>query len=278
MSATSDCNCPCPDPVVVETPGSAGDDGDNGLNAFTVTTAEFTIPAKGDDVIVQVADNSWVPEDSVVFIEFAGWFSVTAVSGSTFLTLVYMDIAANVNAGNGIFAGATVAPAGPPMELTPPDPLTDNTGGTVSDTIAAGVGIQTLAFYIEATSIANGDLLTNYVPGYAFKILSFDARCATPVTTAAKASTLNLEIVSTDLTGGVIQLNGTYAQGASQAGSAVTANNVGSASDSFSIEASATTAFLEGAFWLLVEIQNLNTVNAIASLSGKTNEIITAIS
>lgn len=278
MSAVNNCDCACPTPEVVAIPGVEGAAGTAGADAFTETIAEFTIPAKGDDVIIQVESNASIAEDSVIFVEFAGWFSVSAVSGDTFITAVYLDIAANVNAGNGIFAGALVTPSGPPFEITPPTALTDNTGATVSNTIAAGVGITTLAFYIEATAIADGDLLTNYVPGYAFKILKFDARCAVPVTTGAKASTLNLEIVSTDLTGGVIQLSGAYAQGASQGGSAVTGNNTGAATDSFSIEAASTTTFIEGEFWLLIEIQNLDTANAVASLAGKTNEIITALS
>lgn len=277
MSAAN-CDCaPCEPTTIVQVPGSAGAAGADGAAAFTTTIAEFTIPAKGDDVIVQVEDNSWVPEDSVVFIENAGWFSVTAVSGSTFLTLVYMNINANVNAGNGIFAGALVTPSGPPTDLTPPTALTNNTGGTVSNTLAVGVGIQTLSFHFSAAAFANGDLLTNYVPGYAFKILKFDARCVAPVTTAAKAATLNLEIVSTDVTGGVISLSGLYAMGAAQAGSAVTANNIGAATDSFSIEASAVTTFIEGEFELIIELANMDTVNALASLAAKTNEIITAL-
>ncbi len=137
--------------------------------------------------------------------------------------------------------------------------------------------MSTILRLFNATSIANGDLLTDYVPGYRFKILKFDARCATPVTTNAKASNLNLEIDSTNVTGGVIALSGTYAQGAAQAGTAVTANSIGTSSQALSIEAAATTAFVEGAFWLIISIQNMDTADALASLSTHVNDLITSL-
>lgn len=148
-------------------------------------------------------------------------------------------------------------------------PFTDNSTGTAGTTIAAGVGTYTVAFYIEAASIANGDLLTEYVPGHKFKVLKFDARCAKAVTTGAKAATLNLEIETTNVTGGAIALSGTYAIGAAQAGSAITAANTGSATEKLSIEAASVTAFVEGAFWLIVSIQNMDTADAIASLAAR---------
>lgn len=151
--------------------------------------------------------------------------------------------------------------------------LTDNTTGTVGTTLAAGAGVSTLAFYIEAAALANGDVLTEYVPGYKFKLLSFDARCAKPVTTGGKAATLNLEIGTTNVTGGSVALSGTYVQGAAQAGSAITAANTGSASDSLSIEAASVTTFTEGAFWLLVRIQNMDSADALASLGDQVNKV-----
>lgn len=152
--------------------------------------------------------------------------------------------------------------------------LTDSTTGAVGATLAAGAGVYTLAFYIDAATIADGDLLTTYVPGHKFKILKFDARCAKAVTTGAKASTLNLEIETTNVTGGAVALSGTYALGAAQAGTAITAANTGTSAQSFSIEASSTTTFVEGAFWLLVSIQNMDTADALAALADGVNKLI----
>lgn len=149
--------------------------------------------------------------------------------------------------------------------------ITDNSGGNAAAAaIAAGVGVQTLPFFLNLASIAaNGDLLTDYVPGYRFKILAVDFRVCKPVTTAAKLASLNLEIGTTNLTGGVVALTSANATpaGVAVAGTAVTANNVGTATDAFSVEASGVTAFAEGDGWLLVKIQNLDTADALASLN-----------
>ena len=289
MSATS-CNCPCPDPTITEIPGApgadgaAGADGANGVNAYTLTTSTIILPAATGPVVLatSVAVSSWMAIGQIIYVSDgtnSGHFSVLTLPSSTSVTLQWLDYPGDSAGTTVIASGAKVSPSGtlPVLAAPLPTALTDNSTGTASNTIAAGAGIQTLAFYIQATAIANGDLLTEYVPGYKFKILKFDARCAVPVTTGAKASTLNLEINTTNLTGGAISLAGTYAIGAAQAGTAVTANNTGSATDSFSIEASATTAFLEGAFWLLVSIQNMDTADAIASLSDHVNDLITSL-
>lgn len=273
-----DCSCnPCAPTTIVQVPGSAGAAGTNGLNAFTVTDGGFVIPAKGGNTPVSVDSTNFMSEGMILYIGDAGFFQVIG-DPSVSLVLEYLDIEINTSSGLPVSAGTKVTVSGPPLYVTPPAAFTDNTGGTATDTLAAGVGIQTLTFHFSASAIANGDLLTNYVPGYAFKILKVDARCVAPVTTAAKAATINMEIVSTDLTGGVILLSGLYSMGAAQAGSAVTGNNTGAATDSFSIEASSVTTFIEGAFEIIIELQNLDTVNAVASLAAKTNALITVLS
>jgi hypothetical protein len=256
--------------------GTDGTDGTDGINAYTVTTANFQVPIVGANVSTAVASSAWMVVGQNVFVLGAGYFSVISKANSLQATLQYLDYAGNTNAGNVITSGAAVSPAGTQPDFSAITSLTDNSTGTPSNTIAIGTAIHTLSFWMSAPAIANGDLLTNYVPGYRFKILKFDARCATPVTTGAKAADLNLEIQTTNLTGGVIGLTGTYAQGAAQAGSTITANNVGSATDSFSIEAANTTTFIEGSFWLIIQIMNLDLADAISSLSAKTNSILAA--
>lgn len=138
-----------------------------------------------------------------------------------------------------------------------------NDGTTVTITrenVTQGAGLQTLAFFVNLNDVAAaGDVLTNYAPGYAFKLEKFDFRVGKPVTTAAKAASFNLEIGTTDLTGGVIALTSANCtpMGAAVAGTAITANNVGTAASNFSIEASAVTQFTEGNGWFLVAIRNL---------------------
>jgi hypothetical protein len=285
MSAAANCDCRCPTPEVVDVPGVEGAPGTNGTNgqdgvsAFTFTTADFVVPAISATVAVDVANTSWMVEGQQIFIKGAGAFGVTTINSSTNVLLTYLDYTGNTHATDNIASGAGVTPTGTqaPLAGALPTAFTDNSGGTQSNVVAAGVGIYQLAFYIDAATIANGDLLTNYIPGHNFKILKVDARCAKPVTTGGKASSINMEINTTNLTGGVIPLNGTYALGAAQDGTAVTANNVGSDTDSFSIEASSTTAFIEGAFWIIVSIQNTDDGNAFASLAKHVNDLITAL-
>lgn len=281
MSAANDCGCNCENPTVTLVPGSPGDPGAAGLDARTVTTNAFVVPNQGAFAILQVDDSSWAAPEMVIFVggdtATAGYFEVQNIGVGT-ITAEYMEIEQNTHQTDVIPAGALVVPAGPPfLPSGLPAIIVDTGPGTPSNDIAAGVGIQTLAFFISATAIADGDLITNYVPGYKFKLVKFDARAAAPITTGAKASTLNLEIGTTDVTGGVISLSGTYIQGAAQAGTAITAANTGTAASSFSIEASATTAFMEGAFWLLVSIQNMDTADAFATDSDKINDLIGAV-
>lgn len=285
MSASAtDCQCACPDPVITEIPGVEGASGDNGLPAYTLTTADFVVPPLGSNVAVTVESVEWLGGDpslgpvegAYVLIPTAGYFTVLSFAGST-IVLTYLDITQNTHVGETIPAGRPVLPTGPQLVAGAMTGLTSLAGGTGSTTLAAATGVHTLAFYIDATAIANGDLITEYVPGYNFKLLKFDARCAAPVTTGAKASTLNLEINTTDVIGGVISLAGTYAQGAAQAGTAITNQNTGTLSQSFSIEASSTTAFVEGAFWLIISIQNMDDANAWQSVALKVNEIITEV-
>lgn len=112
------------------------------------------------------------------------------------------------------------------------------------------VGFVTLS-YLAAT-FANGDMATTWTPGFAGRIVDADAVCTAAVTTGAKAATLNLEIGTTNLTGGVITLSGTYALGAVVAATAITAANHFSATDTISLEASSVTTFIEGSFDIVI--------------------------
>jgi len=285
MSAASDCSCACPTPTVVEVPGSqgtAGAGGSNGLNAYTLLTAQFTVPALGASDTADVQSSTQFAIGQSLYLEGAGTFLVLSKPTSTSIELEYYDFPSNTQTGANIVIGAMLAASGPPGVLIAavPNLLTDNSTGTASNTIAAGVGIFTLAIPITLAQITGaGDVLTTYTPGYAFKILSVDARVVDVVTTGGDAATLNLEIGTTDLTGGAVALSSANCTplGASIAGSAVTANNVGTAAQSFSVEASSVTAFAEGSIVLLIRIQNMDTANAAATYAAHINAIINSI-
>jgi hypothetical protein len=118
------------------------------------------------------------------------------------------------------------------------------------DATAAGGGevVTTLTFPITMASIADGDVVTAFTPGFAGVIKSMHWVQDVAVTTAAKLSTLNVEIGTTDVTGGTIALTSAACtpQGVIIDAAAITAGAAFTASDTISIEASATTTFIEG--------------------------------
>lgn len=122
---------------------------------------------------------------------------------------------------------------------------------------AAGA-ISVIALPVNLASITGaGDVLTTFTPGFAGRIRKIDFAVTVPVTTAAKAASLNAEIGTTNLTGGVVALTSANCTplGAVVAGSAITAANVFGATDTISIEAASVTAFAEGAGVLLIVLE-----------------------
>lgn len=151
--------------------------------------------------------------------------------------------------------------------------LTDSSGGTAAATIAAGVGKYYL--YHPLTSLATGlstsaiDILTNFPISHKFKLLSFDFVTTVAGTGAGASQTFNLEIGTTNVTGGslVVTLASTDTIGKVTAGTAITAANTGAAAATLSIEmAAGGTVFTAGAGYFQIGIQNMDTADAFASL------------
>lgn len=148
-------------------------------------------------------------------------------------------------------------------------PVTDSTGGAAQAAAAAGVGVSTIALPINLASIVGaGDVLTAFTPGYKFKILATTFAVTVPATTADKLVTLNLEIGTTNVTGGEVALTSANCTplGALVAGAAITAANTGAANATISVEAASVTAFSEGAGVLYIRIQNMDTADAFAGI------------
>ncbi len=160
--------------------------------------------------------------------------------------------------------------------------LTNSTTGTASTTLAAGAGVTTIAIPIQlaAMTTSAADLITNYTPGYAFKVLSVDFRTTTLGAGSSASQVLNLEIGTTNLSGGVVTVTeaSTDTLGEASAGTSVTANNVGTSSDTISVEVAASgTVFTDGAGVLLIKLQNMDTANALASLANLANGLRAAL-
>lgn len=112
-----------------------------------------------------------------------------------------------------------------------------------------------LAFPVNLATVANGDVVTNFTPGFAGDVVGFDYVANLPASTAARAATFNLEIGTTDMTGGVLALTTALAtpQGKVTSATAITAANSFGPTDTISIEASSVTAFAEGNGTLFVK-------------------------
>jgi hypothetical protein len=157
--------------------------------------------------------------------------------------------------------------------------LTDSTGGDVTGaTLAATAGITTVSIPIQLDSMTTSaaDLVTGYVPGYKFKILAVDFATTTVSTGDGASQVLNLEIGTTNVTGGVVTatLAGTDTLGELTAGTAVTATNTGSASDTISVEVAASgTVFTAGSGVLLIKIQNMDVQDNAAKTAELVNEL-----
>lgn len=113
-----------------------------------------------------------------------------------------------------------------------------------------------LSIPVTLSKLADGDIVTSFVPGFAGTITKMQLVVTDPVTTAEKLATLNLEIGSTNVTGGVLSLTSANCTplGATIAATAITAANAFTATDLISVEAASVTAFVEGTGVLLITL------------------------
>lgn len=151
--------------------------------------------------------------------------------------------------------------------------LTNNGTGSAQSDIAAGVGVYNIQLPIACASITAADIVTAYLPGHKFKILAVDWYTTVVVTTASKAATLTPKIGTTALTGGVLSLTSATMTpvGTKIAGTAVTALNTGSSTDTIEVLGSSVTAFAEGSGFVNIRIQNMDVADAFASLVAMPN-------
>jgi len=126
--------------------GAAGANGTNGSNAFTTTSANFTVPALGADVTVEVGSTAWMSptgtgiSGQIVHIQNAGHFIVKAVVDATHVTLT------NPGTGYTNAAPATVIAAGSKVSPAGLQGLAGTSGGAGTGvTVAAKGDIQTFA-------------------------------------------------------------------------------------------------------------------------------------
>lgn len=143
--------------------------------------------------------------------------------------------------------------------------FTNRTGASIPAGTKVRVGLLTWQAppivltvpFASMVTLANGDLVTDLVPGIAGYITHVEWLQGKAVSTASKLATINVEIGSTDLTGGVVSLTSALCTplGKVIAGTRVTANNRLERNSKISVEATSVTAFVEGDGALRIKIQ-----------------------
>lgn len=116
-----------------------------------------------------------------------------------------------------------------------------------------------VTFNVAAAEITNGNVITGFTPGHPFILEALDAYVTSALTGSTKTVTLNPEIDTVDVTGGVaVVASASAALGTRVGGTAVTAANVGTSGSVIDIEASAVTAFSGGFIAITLRIRDIS--------------------
>jgi hypothetical protein len=87
------------------------------LDAYTVTLADFIIPAIGANVQVSVQNALWMVAGQIVVAAGPANFRVVSVDSATTATLTFLGYANDLSPGVTISAGAGISPSGEVPEL-----------------------------------------------------------------------------------------------------------------------------------------------------------------
>ena len=158
QSSPANCCDPCESPVVENIPGQAGVNGANGANgaagapAYAFVTTASTQPAVNATVTLEVDNTDWIGDGMDVFLDWGGYYLVTAIPDSTHVTLKNRGYTAN----------------SPPTTVLPIGSLL-TTAGEKGDTGAAGTGsgdmLSASNLAVGATGVANASTALNNLGG-----------------------------------------------------------------------------------------------------------------
>lgn len=141
----SDCN-QCTSQTSVRYPGlpgetgAAGDAGSNGVSAFTITLADFTVPAVSSTVTISVANSTWMAPGEVIFIQNAGYYEVSSKPSTT--SAIVENLGYTGNAA--------------PLTIIPDSQIVTPSGKKGEDGVAVGVTMNSIS-----PTTTKGDLLVD---------------------------------------------------------------------------------------------------------------------
>lgn len=143
--APNDCGCTTPSSVPVNIPGAQGvpgQNGANGVNIETITTADFVVPAINSTVPILVANSSQYAVKQQIFASDGtnfGNFQVTALPNTNTITAKFLGNTGDSAPGVTISLGATVTAAGiqGTAGSSPATPISIANGGTNAATKGA---------------------------------------------------------------------------------------------------------------------------------------------
>lgn len=131
----------------------------------------------------------------------------------------------------------------------------------------AGLAKYNVAFGVLLASLSDAAQL-HITPGHAGRLTKVTFVTQVVASTAGRASTLTPSIGGTNVTGGVLALTTVACNTKDKelAGTVITANNRFTASQSITLTGSSTTAFAEGSGYIICELVNDETLQALATL------------
>ena len=93
-------------------PGTDGTNGTDGVSSFTTTTASFTMPAVSSTVSVSVGSTAWLSNGQAVYVETAGYFTVSSITDATTVVLNNLGYTGNASPTTVIVVGRQVSASG----------------------------------------------------------------------------------------------------------------------------------------------------------------------
>ncbi len=212
------------------------------------------LDAAAADVAAHVADAADAHAGTAITNTPAG--AIAATTAQAAIDELDTDLTAHLD-------DTTDAHAGTAVTNTPAGTIAATTAQAAIDELDTDITTNLYAPFVWSIPVAlvdiSGamDVVTEWVAPFDGEITSVDWTQSTVVSTASKAATLNVEIETTDVSGGEITLTSAACTplGKYIAGAAVSGDNTFSSGEKISVEATSVTAFAEGTGFIVISMK-----------------------